>query len=361
MGWAKRTLGDVCEVKRGTTITKKTAISGDVPVVAGGLSPAYFHNKPNRPSHIITVSGSGANAGYVAFYDRPIFASDCSTVLPMDDTVLDVRFLYLFMLARQDYINNNLRQGAAQPHVYPKDLAQMEVWFPDMDEQQRIIANFEQIFTDLEMAHAYTEQNLKNVRELFESYLQRVFRQSEDGWFKSTVGEQITLQRGFDITKKQQNPGNVPVVSSGGIKSFHDEYKVEAPGVVIGRKGSLGTAYYVEQDFWPHDTTLWVKDFKGNDPRLVYYFFKGLDVKALDSGAANPALNRNTVHPITVSWPERGRQAKCVEMLDALAQHIAALEGHYHRKIEALNELKKSILKEAFSEKLENINKEAAA
>ena len=89
-------------------------------------------------------------------------------------------------------------------------------------------------------------------------------------FFDTTIGEQVTLQRGFDITKKQQRFGNVPVVSSGGISSFHDEAMVKGPGVVLGRKGSLGTVFYINEDFWPHDTSLWVKDFKNNNSRFVY-------------------------------------------------------------------------------------------
>jgi type I restriction enzyme S subunit len=124
-------------------------------------------------------------------------------------------------------------------------------------------------------------------------------------WSVTTIGEQATLQRGFDITKAQQRTGTVPVVSSAGISSWHDTAMVKAPGVVLGRKGVVGSVHFVEQDFWPHDTSLWVKDFHGNDPRYVYYFFRGYarELIALDVGSANPTLNRNHVHPIEVLWP----------------------------------------------------------
>jgi type I restriction enzyme S subunit len=124
---------------------------------------------------------------------------------------------------------------------------------------------------------------------------------------------------------------------------------VQAPGVVIGRKGTLGKVFYLEKDFWPHDTTLWVKDFKGNEPRFVYYLFVGLDVKRLDSGAANPALNRNQVHPIKVFWPKREQQKVIVSKLDVLQDEVRNLESIYQRKLAALNELKQSLLHQAFS------------
>ncbi|HHA2074368.1 TPA: restriction endonuclease subunit S, partial [Enterobacter ludwigii] len=71
-------------------------------------------------------------------------------------------------------------------------------------------------------------------------------------FYKTTIGEQVTLQRGFDITKKDQVEGNIPVVSSGGISSYHNEAKVSGPGVVLGRKGSLGTVFYIDGPYWPH-------------------------------------------------------------------------------------------------------------
>jgi type I restriction enzyme S subunit len=159
----------------------------------------------------------------------------------------------------------------------------------------------------------------------------------------------LILQRGFDITKDQQSEGDVPVVSSGGVKSFHNKSMVVAPGVVIGRKGTLGKVFYVEDDFWPHDTTLWVKDFKGNNSKFVYYFFLGLDVKRLDSGTANPALNRNQVHPIEISWPPVTQQKLIVAKFDALSTESKSLASLYERKFAALEALKKSLLHQAFT------------
>jgi restriction endonuclease S subunit len=143
-------------------------------------------------------------------------------------------------------------------------------------------------------------------------------------FFDTTIGEQITLQRGFDITKKQQEAGCVPVVSSGGISSYHNEAKVNGPGVVLGRKGTLGTVFYIEDNYWPHDTSLWVKDFKGNTPRFVYYFFKNIStvIKKMDVGAANPALNRNHVHPMKIKWPIIKVQDFIVKILSKFDQKI---------------------------------------
>jgi type I restriction enzyme S subunit len=146
----------------------------------------------------------------------------------------------------------------------------------------------------------------------------------ESDWSEYTIGDVLTLQRGFDITKKEQVAGNVPVVSSGGIKSFHAHAKVKAPGVVLGRKGTLGTTFFLNEDFWPHDTTLWVKDFKGNNARFVYYFFRNIAevLQSLDVGTSNPALNRNHVHPVEMRLPPLTEQKAIAHVLGSLDDKI---------------------------------------
>ena len=146
-----------------------------------------------------------------------------------------------------------------------------------------------------------------------------------DGWEVTTVGAVMTLQRGFDVTRSEQRAGPVPVVSSGGVASYNDVAMSPGPGVVIGRKGTLGTVFYLPGPYWPHDTTLWVKDFKGNDPRFTYYFLKQLDVSAFDVGSANPTLNRNHVHPLKIRWPADIRiQRAIADVLETLDDKIAA-------------------------------------
>lgn len=143
-------------------------------------------------------------------------------------------------------------------------------------------------------------------------------------WPPTTIGAQATLQRGFDVTRAEQRAGTIPVISSGGISSFHDTAAVRGPGVVLGRKGVVGSVYFVAADYWPHDTTLWVKDFHGNEPRFVYYFFRSLAPRlaSLDVGSANPTLNRNHVHPIGVSWPPLSEQRAISSILGALDDKI---------------------------------------
>lgn len=154
-------------------------------------------------------------------------------------------------------------------------------------------------------------------------------------WKNTSIGSEATLQRGFDITAKDFQAGSIPVISSGGLAGYHDTAMVKGPGVVLGRKGTLGTVFFVDSDFWPHDTTLWVKDFHGNDHRFVYYFFKQLDTLRMDVGSANPTLNRNHVHPIAVKWPPIEEQRAIAWMLGTLDDKIE-LNRHMNETLEAI-------------------------
>jgi restriction endonuclease S subunit len=114
-------LGDICNIQKGATITRNDVLTGDVPVVAGGQEPSCYHNVANRESGAITVSASGAYAGYINFWSCPIFASDCNTVISKDGEKTDQTFVYFGLKAMQKQIYG-LQKGGAQPHVYGKDL-----------------------------------------------------------------------------------------------------------------------------------------------------------------------------------------------------------------------------------------------
>jgi type I restriction enzyme, S subunit len=163
-------------------------------------------------------------------------------------------------------------------------------------------------------------------------------------WIQGKLGDFITLQRGFDITKHDMVLGKVPVISSGGISGYHNQSMAHGPGVITGRKGTLGKVFYVREDYWPHDTTLWVRDFKGNFPRFVYYFLQTLGFLGMDVGSSNPTLNRNHVHPIKVLWPPLPEQRAIAEILGSLDDKIEA----NRRQNETLEATARAIFKSWF-------------
>lgn len=127
-GWHWGTLSEIAEFKRGKTIVKSEVKEGTVPVVAGGLEPAYYHNQANTTAPVITVSGSGANAGFTRMYYEDVFASDCSFIDSKGTD--DIYFVYYFLKENKQVIDS-MQKGAAQPHVYAKDINALPMLVPD--------------------------------------------------------------------------------------------------------------------------------------------------------------------------------------------------------------------------------------
>jgi len=142
-------------------------------------------------------------------------------------------------------------------------------------------------------------------------------------WRECALGEVIELKRGYDLPQQKRCPGQMPVISSSGMTDHHTQAMVKGPGVVTGRYGTLGQVFYVNEDFWPLNTTLYVRDFKGNDPRFVSYFLRGLDFMAYSDKAAVPGLNRNHLHQAQVRFPsDRNEQRAIAHILGALDDKI---------------------------------------
>jgi len=160
------------------------------------------------------------------------------------------------------------------------------------------------------------------------------------GWRKGRFEDFAVLQRGFDITQAASTPGSVPVVSSSGVSYTHNEAKVQPPGVVTGRKGKLGKVFYLTEPFWPHDTTLWVKDFKGNYPPFVSLFIGFMNLERLDAATSVPTLNRNNVHTIQIMYPPLPEQRKIAAILGTWDAAISTME----RLITALQKRKRGLM-----------------
>lgn len=142
------------------------------------------------------------------------------------------------------------------------------------------------------------------------------------GWRNCRLGEVIELKRGYDLPQRERQAGSYPVISSSGFSDAHAKAKVKGPGVVTGRYGTIGTVYFVEGDYWPLNTTLYVQDFKGNDPRFVSYFLRGVDFHAYSDKAAVPGVNRNHLHEAQILCPPLPEQHAIASILSALDDKI---------------------------------------
>ena len=166
-----------------------------------------------------------------------------------------------------------------------------------------------------------------------------------DPWEQRKLIMVAPLQRGFDLPAEKIIPGVYPVMMSNGIGSYHNEYKVKGPGVVTGRSGTIGNLQYVESAFWPHNTTLWVTKFYGNHPKFIYYLYEKIDLKRYKAGSGVPTLNRNDVHDTMVFFPASRKEQ---ELISAVLTYLDDLITLHQRKLELLQDIKKSLLDKMF-------------
>ena len=166
-----------------------------------------------------------------------------------------------------------------------------------------------------------------------------------DPWEQRKLIMVAPLQRGFDLPAEKIIPGVYPVMMSNGIGAYHNEYKVKGPGVVTGRSGTIGNLQYVESAFWPHNTTLWVTKFYGNHPKFIYYLYEKIDLKRYKAGSGVPTLNRNDVHDTMVFFPASRKEQ---ELISAVLTYLDDLITLHQRKLELLQDIKKSLLDKMF-------------
>ena len=164
------------------------------------------------------------------------------------------------------------------------------------------------------------------------------------GWKKDIFNNFIKLNRGFDLPNHSIKIGNYPVVASTSVKAYHNAYKVEPPCVVTGRSGSLGSVQYVNEKCWPLNTTLYVKDYKGNLPTYVYYFLQTMHLENFNAGAGVPTLNQNHLHKLKISIPPLPIQKKIAAVLSAYDDLIE----NNNRRIAILEKMAEEIYREWF-------------
>ena len=165
-------------------------------------------------------------------------------------------------------------------------------------------------------------------------------------WQETTLGELITLQRGHDLAKTEMKEGRIPVAGSNGIIGYHNKATTKALGITIGRSGNIGNAYLYKNDFWAHNTTLYVKDFKGNDEVFVYYLLKSIDFDGFNVGSAVPTLNRNHIHPMVIQKPDVNEQKTIASVLSSLDDKIDLL----HRQNTTLERMAETLFRQWFIE-----------
>jgi len=174
------------------------------------------------------------------------------------------------------------------------------------------------------------------------------FPEFKGEWEGKKTSEIAPLQRGFDLLTTNVTSGAYPIVYSNGILRKHNDFKVKAPGVVTGRSGTIGKVTYVEEDFWPHNTSLWVTNFYNNIPKFIYYFYLRFKLEKYSAGSTVPTLNRNDIHFVKKCLPTPLEQTKIATFLTAVDKQIGLLK----EKKKLLEQYKKGLMQKIFSQEI---------
>jgi len=243
--------------------------------------------------------------------ERTTFQKSVAVLKPIRELITP-HFLY-YKLAAENTRLINSAGGAAQKNLLLGELRRFSIRIPPIAMQCSITSTLSAYDDLIENNRRRIQLLEQGARLLYKEWFVHLrFPGHEhtqmidgvpEGWEKKPLGELLTLQRGFDLPVSKRKDGRFPIYASTGINGYHAEAKVKGPGVVTGRSGTLGTVMYVSGDFWPLNTTLWVKEFKLVGPHYANHLLTSMQLEQYNGGAAVPTLNRNDVHRVEVLSP----------------------------------------------------------
>lgn len=319
-------LSEIAEIKKGTTITKENTVEGNIPVIAGGQDPAYFHNEANRIGNVITVSASGAYAGFINYFEIPIFASDCNTIISHDEKIISTKLIYLFLKSIQSEIYG-LQRGQAQPHVYSDDLSKVKIPLPPIEIQQKIVSEIEILEMKEKKAKNEVEKGKETILNLFnqaESKADKTVRLSDENIFQVSIGKRV-------LKNEFVENGEIPVYSANVIEPFGkiDKLLIEdfdKPSVLWGIDGDWMVNYLPkEYPFYPtdHCGVLRVKDNSVNEKYLAFFLEK--EGKAFEfSRTKRASIDR--IQGIKIAVPPLSEQQKTISEIEKIEEQIKIIE-----------------------------------
>ncbi|MDD2950910.1 MAG: restriction endonuclease subunit S, partial [Sulfuricurvum sp.] len=336
-------LAEISEIRKGTSITKEKTKDGHIPVVAGGQEPAYFHNESNRDGNIITISASGAYSGFVNYFDKPIFASDCNTVISKDEKKISTKLIYEFLKSIQKEIYG-LQRGQAQPHVYAEDISKIKIPLPSSDIQKKIVSEIKTLEVKEKNAKDEVYGLKNNISTFFINLNYQKMNLGSISDFKNglnysrnSLGESINIvgvsdfQNRFspdlDILEKIQIDGNIS-----------DDYLLKKNDILVvrsnGSSNLVGRFLFIDDvktktSFSGFTIRVRVQTEDVNAKFLCYYLKTDLvrnKIVTDSSGSNIKSLNQTLLSNIKVPLPPLSEQQKIVSEIEKIETQIALLE-----------------------------------
>lgn len=309
-------LGEVAEIKKGKSITSAEVKQGSVKVVAGGIDFAYLHNEANRPENIITVSASGANAGFVNFWKEPIFASDCTTIIAND--LLITKYIYNILKTYQQYIFK-LQKGQAQPHVYADDLKLFSIPNPPLNIQQNIVDECETVDSEYEESQNTISRCKNEIAEIMKNVKGEEKKLNEICEMKA--GKFVSANEIYD----EQLEDSFPCFGGNGLRGYTKDFTHDGVYPLIGRQGALcGNVCLATGKFHATEHAVAVTPKEGINVYWLRYKLEHMNLNQYATGTAQPGLSVNKILEVSCSVPPLAEQQKIVEQITVLEEQIAA-------------------------------------
>lgn len=347
MSWEHHLLGDFIEIKKGKSITKKESKEGPYPVILGGHEPAYFIDKYNHSGKAIVVSRSGASAGYVSFWNEPIFVTDGFLVEPTSE--IDHDFLYFLMKSHENELQG-LQGGSAIPHVTPRVINGISVVVPDISTQKRI-ANICRSFNSL------IENNQKQIK-LLEEAAQRQYKEwfvdlrfpghettpitngIPEGWQQLLLEQVAPILTGKKDASFSSEDGQYPFFTCAQTPLNAPSYSFDCDAVILAGNGDFNVKLYRGQ-FEAYQRT-YVLSPENKEMLFLLYHAVNNSMAKLAQGASGSTikfLTKGMIASIPVYVPDELTLDKFNELSEAIQKQIEVLRSSIAYATEARDRL----------------------
>ena len=318
-------LGEVVFLKRGKTITSKTATDGPYPVISGGQKPAYFHGDFNREGETITVAGSGAYAGFVMYWNEPIFVSDAFSIKPFDK-MLSTKYLYHYLLEKQGILFS-LKKGSGVPHVYPKDVSRISIPIPPLEIQEKIVQKLDKIteyVTELTSELTSRKKQYSYYRDKLLSFENEVYQVE---W--KMLSECLKKGKGTKITAGQMkllHKDGAPIRIFAGGKTYADVNYGDIPdkdihteeAIIVKSRGIIDFEYCTKPFSFKNEFWSYSSDNESINLRYVYHYLvynKG-HFQNIANNMQMPQISSNDTEKFKIPVPSLEIQSRIVQVLD---------------------------------------------
>ena len=331
---------DVSIMQRGTSLTKKDANEGVYPVISGGKTPAFYCDASNRSGETITVAGSGAGAGYVQYWNEPIFVCDAFSIKGTNDVL--TKYLYYCLVNMQDKIYAT-KKGGGVPHVHISSIDKFLIPVPPIPVQEEIV----KILDRFAEYAAELQADLQARQEQYEFYRNKLLAFNEIGggsviWMK--MSEVYDMKAGKTIissmienVKTLKNP--YPCYGGNGLRGYVSEYNQQGNKVLIGRQGALcGNVCFANNSFYATEHAVVVSEKGYCLPRYTYHLLTKMKLNQYKTAGAQPGLSVSRLEKLLIPIPSMEMQLKIICILDRFDELISDLAQGLPAEIAAVQE-----------------------